>query len=174
MKIIKLTCALLMSAWVSSANATLIFDFSFTDRANGGNHYVTGEIIGLSDNATGAASSVRIITHEGGFGIGEYVGAPWFNLFTVDNQNITFMNFVSFGVLNVSPVVTDSSFTLKYSLDSSSVGLSSYGSSISTGFFTFQDFQISLRSVDVPEPGTVILLSLGLAGLSFARYRRQS
>jgi hypothetical protein len=29
-------------------------------------------------------------------------------------------------------------------------------------------------STDVPEPGTVILLSLGLAGLSFARYRRQS
>jgi hypothetical protein len=27
---------------------------------------------------------------------------------------------------------------------------------------------------DVPEPGTVILLSLGLAGLSFARYRKQS
>jgi hypothetical protein len=27
---------------------------------------------------------------------------------------------------------------------------------------------------DVPEPGTVILLSLGLACLSFARYRRQS
>jgi hypothetical protein len=26
---------------------------------------------------------------------------------------------------------------------------------------------------DVPEPGTVILLSLGLAGLSFARYRKQ-
>jgi hypothetical protein len=29
-------------------------------------------------------------------------------------------------------------------------------------------------STDVPEPGTVILLSLGLACLSFARYRRQS
>jgi hypothetical protein len=29
-------------------------------------------------------------------------------------------------------------------------------------------------SVDVPAPGTVILLSLGLVGLSFARYRRQS
>ena len=27
---------------------------------------------------------------------------------------------------------------------------------------------------DVPEPGTAILLSLGLAGLSFARYRKQS
>jgi hypothetical protein len=26
---------------------------------------------------------------------------------------------------------------------------------------------------DVPEPGTIILLSLGLAGLSFARYRKQ-
>jgi hypothetical protein len=29
-------------------------------------------------------------------------------------------------------------------------------------------------SVDVPEPGKVILLSLGLMGLSLARYRRQS
>ena len=30
------------------------------------------------------------------------------------------------------------------------------------------------RRVSVPEPGTVVLLSLGLAGLSFARYRKQS
>jgi hypothetical protein len=28
--------------------------------------------------------------------------------------------------------------------------------------------------VDVPEPSTLILLSLGLAGLSFSRYRKQS
>ncbi|AOW75829.1 hypothetical protein A3Q34_02525 [Colwellia sp. PAMC 20917] len=28
--------------------------------------------------------------------------------------------------------------------------------------------------VDVPEPGTLIMLSLGLAGLSFSRYRKQS
>ena len=32
----------------------------------------------------------------------------------------------------------------------------------------------SKLTVEAPEPGTVILLSLGLAGLSFARYRRQS
>lgn len=40
------------------AHATLIFDFSFTNSANGGG-VVTGEMLGLSDNATGAASSVR-------------------------------------------------------------------------------------------------------------------
>jgi hypothetical protein len=33
---------------------------------------------------------------------------------------------------------------------------------------------VSKPLTDVPEPGTFILLSLGLAGLSFARYRKQS
>ena len=35
-------------------------------------------------------------------------------------------------------------------------------------------FAIWTEAIEVPEPGTVILLAMGLAGLSFARYRKQS
>jgi len=39
---------------------------------------------------------------------------------------------------------------------------------------TNKTYAVWTKAVDVPEPGTVILLSLGLAGLSFSRYRKQS
>lgn len=50
---------------------------------------------------------------------------------------------------------------------------------LSAGVFTFVTGESSVWAVwkvatDVPEPSTVILLFLGFAGLSFARYRRQS
>ena len=173
MKIIKLTCALLLSAWVSSANATLIFDFSFEILHNGGWYNVTGEIIGLNDNATGAASSVRIITNSGGFGVGEYALAPYSNEFTVNNQVMTSALFNSIGMWNVAPAVTDSSLAISFDPTKMYIGLSNRASGV-TDIFHHETFQLSLRSIDVPEPGTVILLSLGLAGLSFSRYRRQS
>jgi hypothetical protein len=34
--------------------------------------------------------------------------------------------------------------------------------------------EVMKTSIVVTEPGTIILLSLGLAGLAFARYRKQS
>lgn len=169
MKILKLVSALLLLTWVSSANATLIFDFSFTDTTNG-NNFVTGEILGLSDNATGAALNLRVLTNSSGFGIGEYIGNPNENVFTVANGVITFMDFLSFGIDNDPPDVTDSSLRLSTDFGA---GLDHYGSGVTSNPLDVQRFEMSLRSVDVPEPRMAILLLLGLAGLSFARYRRQ-
>lgn len=167
MKIIKLTCALLLSAWVSSANASLIFDFSFTDIDNGGG-VVSGEILGLSDNASGAASSLRILTNSGGFGVGEYVGNPIFNYFTVSNGVLTFIDFLSFGSTNNAPDVLDSTFRLS----DTRVGMTNNPNQSSARLHAEQSFEISLRSVNVPEPGTVILFSLGIAGLFASRNRK--
>jgi hypothetical protein len=63
-----------------SASA-LTFDFSFTN--------VTGVISGLADNATSAATSVQVTSNTAGFGIGEYVGNPRNNSFTVSAGVIT-------------------------------------------------------------------------------------
>jgi hypothetical protein len=63
-----------------SASA-LSFDFSFTN--------VTGVISGLADNATSAATSVQVTSNTAGFGIGEYVGNPDNNSFTVSAGVIT-------------------------------------------------------------------------------------
>ncbi|WP_088329931.1 PEP-CTERM sorting domain-containing protein [Lacimicrobium sp. SS2-24] len=170
MKIIKLTCALLLSAWVSSANATLIFDFSFTDILNGGG-VISGEILGLSDNATGAASSLRILANSGGFGVGEYVGNPSLNSFTVVNGVLTNVSFVSYGSNNAAPDIVDSSFYWK-TLEG--IGLTNSDFFVSADPRSSASLAISLRKVNVPEPGTVILLSLGIAGLFASRYRKNS
>jgi hypothetical protein len=49
------------------------------------------------------------------------------------------------------------------------------GTSVNFSFVLYGTSNVVTKPLaDVPEPGTVILLSLGLAGLSFARYRKQS
>jgi hypothetical protein len=57
LKILKLAAALLMTVWVSSAHATLIFDFNFTDVD--GNTVISGEILGLVDDATSSATAIN-------------------------------------------------------------------------------------------------------------------
>jgi hypothetical protein len=64
MKIIKLAVALFVTAWVSSANATLIYDFSWSD----GGVEVSGQISGLMDGIVGIQHASSIIT----YGRGEY------------------------------------------------------------------------------------------------------
>lgn len=51
--------------------------------------------------------------------------------------------------------------------------LGSYGNRVNYDIDIGTVIRIANR-VTLPEPGTVILLSLGLAGLSFARYGKQS
>jgi hypothetical protein len=178
MKVIKLACTLLMTAWVSSANASLIFDFSFTDILQN-NAKVTGEILGLSNNNFGAASSVRVFSNSEGYGVGEYVGLPDINTFEVLNGSIVFADFKSFGVKNSTPDVTDSSLRLFDSGPGGFVqfraGLTHSPSSVSAASNNqFTQLIFVKRNVPVPAPSSLILLSLGLAGLSFARYRKQS
>jgi hypothetical protein len=176
MKVIRLACTLLMTAWVSSANASLIFDFSFTDILRN-NAKVTGEILGLSDNKLGAASSVRVFSNTEGYGVGEYVGLPDDNIFIVSNGVIVSANFLSFGEKNSSPDVTGSSlnmFKLNGGDDFSFAGLINNGIAFNGVSINTSQLVFVKRNVPVPAPSSLILLSLGLAGLSFARYRKQS
>jgi hypothetical protein len=177
MKLIKLTCALLFSTWVSLANATLIFDFSFTNTFNGGG-VVTGEILGLNDNAQGPATSVRILTNTFGFGIGEYVGSSnrFPNVFWVDNGQIRYAVFASIGIWNLPPVVVDSSFILTMDVGYSPgpFGLRPMSDEVFSDSLSRQRFSVWQRAVEVPEPGTVILMSLGIAGLLVSQRRKQA
>jgi hypothetical protein len=172
-KITNIIIVLMFSGWVGAANASLIFDFSFTNAANGGG-VVTGEILGLSDNATGAATSVRVLTNTAGFGIGEYAVDPYENLFEVSNGQLVGYNFESWRCYRVAPCVLD--FILVFSQSrSTAVGLSFAGSG--TVATDGHNFVASLRVVPdttVPAPGTVMLLLLGTAGLLASRYRKQS
>jgi hypothetical protein len=101
------TVSVATSLWLSfAANADpLSFDFSFTGINPA--ETVMGVITGLSDNTnTSAATSVQVTSNTAGFGIGEYVGAPRFNSFTVTAGMVTFYEFEDFGVDNTSPAVT--------------------------------------------------------------------
>jgi hypothetical protein len=86
-----------------SANA-LSFTFSFDG--------VTGVISGLifdptAPATTSAATSVQVTSNTAGFGVGEYVGNPFPNVFIVSAAGqIVGVNFRSFGVSNASPDVT--------------------------------------------------------------------
>lgn len=74
---------------------TLDFNFTFINAVNGGGT-VTGIVRGLVDNATVAATSVEVLTNTDGFGIGEYVGDPIANSFTVSSGVVTAFDFSSY------------------------------------------------------------------------------
>src|SRR5262249_18378983 len=93
---------LVVGSWSCPASA-LTFHFSFNNAAanDPAQSLVQGFISGLQDNtALQAATSVRITSNPAGFGVGEYVGSPSFNSFTVTGGAITAFDFVSFGVNN--------------------------------------------------------------------------
>jgi hypothetical protein len=90
---IAVTCLAPVSA------SALSFTFSFEG--------VKGVVSGLAANATSAATSVQVTSNTAGFGLGEYVGNPLSNSFTVSAAGlITAENFLSFGSDNTSPAVT--------------------------------------------------------------------
>ncbi|MCW1919816.1 VPLPA-CTERM sorting domain-containing protein [Rhodobacter sp. KR11] len=90
--------ALALSAGAASA-ATLSFNFSFVNAAINGGGTVTGTIAGLNDNATGAATSLKVTgnTNALGFGLGEYAVGAYINTFTVSAGVLTAWNFLQFG-----------------------------------------------------------------------------
>ncbi|NES23122.1 MAG: PEP-CTERM sorting domain-containing protein [Symploca sp. SIO3E6] len=81
------------------------FDFSFNNELNGGGA-VTGIIRGL-DEGTGSATSVEVLSNTTGLGIGEYIGNPLLNTWTVSGGDIINFNFLSAGIINTPPAVTD-------------------------------------------------------------------
>jgi hypothetical protein len=101
------TVSVATSLWLSfAANADpLSFDFSFTSINPA--ETVMGVITGLSDNTnTSAATSVQVTSNTAGFGVGEYVGNPINNSFTVSGGMVTAYDFLDVGAANTSPAVT--------------------------------------------------------------------
>ena len=99
------------------------FHFSFTNSTNGGGT-VTGTII-LNATDT-AATSLTVDTNSATptFGIGQYVGSPFPNSFTVVSGQITVANFLDFGSDNSSPAITCCSLNLILSGPTVQAGLS--------------------------------------------------
>jgi hypothetical protein len=156
------TAGLGIQAALSPAAMALSFNFSFTNTANPAGGTVTGIVEGLTDNATSAATSVQVLSNTAGFGLGEYVGSPNVNTWTLLGGGISSYIFLSFGVDNSSPAVTDS--TLLFS-DSSGGGLLK---SPNSGFIG-RNSGLTFTAVPVPTPA----LLPGLVGMGMAFLRKR-
>ncbi len=144
---------------------TLDFNFSFDNAVNGGGT-VTGIVRGLTDDATSAASSVEVLSNTSGYGIGEYIGNPLTNAWTVTAGVITDFEFLAFGADNCCSAVTTSSLDLEVNpfFGPSVAGLTHDPDSVAASDranLTFTSTKISA----VPVPAALPLMVLGLASL---------
>lgn len=164
----------LILAFGLSAGATfaapLDFFFSFTNTANGGGD-VTGIVRGLTDDTVSqAASSVEILSNTAGFGVGEFIGSPTNNSFTVAGGQITSWLFYSFGGLTTSPAVTCCSLAI----DTAFAGLTDDPFSFFDAPSRVTYFAWTPASpAPVPLPASLPLLAFGLGGLGYMARRKR-
>lgn len=151
----------------SAGASTLSFTFSFTNLGEGIGT-VTGLVSGLQDNAT----SLRITSNTAGFGIGEYIGNPRSNSWTVSSGSISSFSFFAFGARNTAPDVTVSSISLFMvdtlfgaTLTNDPSSVRNFGSSKIT-------FTKVVDTAAVPLPAGGMLLIGALAGLAALRRRK--
>jgi hypothetical protein len=150
------------------ANA-LTFQFSFNNGPTDdpAQSLVVGIITGLQDNqANQNALSVQVTRNPAGFGLGEYVGSPFENFFSVSAGAITSAAFLSFGSLNTSPAVTCCTLSIDTffgpGLSNGDEGVATNGTNLAfTGV------------AETPLPAALPLFATGLGGLGLLGWRRK-
>jgi hypothetical protein len=162
----KILGVIALIGWMGVANATLIFDFSW-DSSDG---KIIGEIYGLSNDGVNMEATAFVLTSVGGTQVninvledyGWLVFANAFDVLAGEIISIDFFAGTAFPVPRlVQMIMGDLVIANKYIYDD-------YGTLyIKYGVASF------VKRVTVPEPSSVILMLLGLVGLSFARYRKQ-
>lgn len=144
--------------------------------------FISGEVHGLSEG-TSSATSVVVLESSDGLGLGEYVGDPRENVWTVVGGEITTFNFRSFGARNTFPAVTTASLFfdstdldgyfdhafragLTFAADVITIGDSGVRSSL--------DIQLTFTPIsEVPLPSTLAFFAPVLLGFGMIK-RRQS
>ena len=174
-KVTKLLGAIALTGWMGVANATLIFDFSL----GGSGNETIGEITGLVNDASDqSASSIRFTKLDGNIVDLEFISNNtdvYTNSFNVNNNLISYyavdMNFTNGQGINYNLYAQTPAGGAQFR---QALEVQAYNMITADLVFMVGGFPTLLkREVSVSEPGTLILLSLGLAGLSFARYRKQ-
>lgn len=167
---IALTSAVALGAAFAGSAEAVDFRFQFNNVLNGGG-VVEGFIRGLEDDGTSAATSVEVISNTAGFGIGEFVGNPFLNTWTVTGGILTDFDFLSFGTSNTSPAVTDSTLFFSSSERFGTAfraGVSNSARTVTTGssIVSAEDIGLTFTRVEevesVPEPASLLgLFAIG-------------
>lgn len=178
---VKVGLAAITGAVLSASAAIAMpmdYNFTFNNALNGGGT-VTGIVRGLQEG-TSAASSVEVLSNSTGLGVGEYIGSPLTNSWTVLAGEVVAFDFLSAGVLNSPPAVLDALIFL----DSTELSGASFRAGIApspgpfvtgSGFVSTEDIALTFTKVDVapiPGPAPIFLLAAGLAGLVTTRRRK--
>jgi hypothetical protein len=158
------------------------FSFSFENGLNEGGT-VTGVIRGLEEG-TRAATSVEVLSNTAGYGLGEYIGSPTNNSWTVLGGNLVAFDFFSFGFSNTFPAVTEATlfFGSSQLYDASfRAGISDFPNSITTGIGGVKTDDISLiftrldEPEPIPEPTSILsLLAVSAAVMGTTLKRKQA
>jgi hypothetical protein len=183
--LLALGTSLIGTTLLTMSASAIDFGFSFQNALNDTeNGTVTGVIRGLEEG-TGAATSVEVFSNTAGYGIGEYVGSPDSNVWTVLNGNIVTFDFLSFGEFNTSPAVTDASlfFNSHRSFNALFVaGISPFPGLVVSGDInlTTEDINLTFNRLDdgiksVPEPTSILsLLLVGAAVIGTTLKHKQT
>ncbi|NET57038.1 MAG: PEP-CTERM sorting domain-containing protein [Symploca sp. SIO2E6] len=179
--LLALTTGIVGTSFFTMPATAINFGFSFNNELNGGGA-VTGIVRGL-DEGTGAATSVEILSNTTGLGIGEYIGSPLTNSWTVSGGEVIAFDFLSAGVLNSPPAVTDALLFL----DSTELSGASFRAGIApspgpfvtgSGFVSTEDIGLTFSRLEdenqsVPEPTSLLsLLAIGAAVTGTALKRK--
>lgn len=170
--IITLTSAVALGTGFASSAEAVDFKFQFNNALNENvlneEEIVEGFIRGLEDNGTSAATSVEVTSNTAGFGIGEYVGNPFLNSWTVTGGILTDFDFVSFGFINTAPAITNSTlfFNSSESMGASfRAGIRNEPNRIilASALVSTEDIGLTFTRVEevesVPEPTSLLVLA---------------
>lgn len=165
----------LLTALPARAATLLDFDFQFFN-GQSGDDLVTGVVRGLMDNTPDQpATSLEILTHAAGFGVGEYVGSPSVNSWTVENGEVTTAYFLYYSRFQTEGA--RATLSLFYNSGGASAGLTQNASTASTTLVAGPEgfFQPANTAAPAPVPlpaGLSMLIgALGVA-VVVARPRR--
>ncbi len=161
-----------------SAQAALVFNFSITNAFGSVSGTVTGTIYGLTDNSTGAATSVTIDTFPSGldsiFGSGPIDATLWDvqseNSFTVVDGLVTTGRFYAWELVDYSYSTAAQLFINASSGAFNFVNIDGDITRFVWGENGFAAANIVPADINaVSEPASIALLGIALAGLGWSR-----
>jgi hypothetical protein len=181
----RVAAVIALTGWMGVANASLIFDFSYGTTGN----ELVGEITGLVDGIDGqlqSAASIRFTTATGYYSAFQdirflstnVIQSAQFNEFRVNDLKLDLVQLyfddyvVDFMGRGGSEYVEFYMTLRNISINSSPFPLAL--DSINRSAQEFNGFVNRVDPTPAPEPSALFLLALGLAGVSFSRYKKKS